>query len=78
RVGNKRANKVPGAGERVVRTSQGQYRQSSCRIRYRQSSCRIRVEASRIRIPGPSKTVQQGTDCRSGHSLNTPSAISLR
>ncbi|CAI9596829.1 unnamed protein product, partial [Staurois parvus] len=78
RVGSKRANKVPGAGGRVVRTIRGQYRQSSCRIRYRQSSCRIRVEASRIRIPGPSETVQQGTDCRSGHSLNIPPAISLR
>ncbi|CAI9557878.1 unnamed protein product, partial [Staurois parvus] len=68
-VGSKRAGKVQGAGGRVVRNSQGWYRQSSCRVR---------IQAGRIRIQGPRETIHQGTDCRSGHSLNTPPAISLR
>ncbi|CAI9564812.1 unnamed protein product, partial [Staurois parvus] len=58
RVGSKRADKVQGAGGRVVRNSRGWYRQSF--------KVRIRQEADRMQVQGPMGTIHQGTDCRSG------------
>ncbi|CAI9585571.1 unnamed protein product [Staurois parvus] len=59
-------------------TSQGSNRRSQ----QRSGSGRVGNKSDRNRnagnkIQGPMKNTHQGTDCRSGHPLNTP-AISLR
>ncbi|CAI9599165.1 unnamed protein product, partial [Staurois parvus] len=58
-------------------TSQGSNRRSQ----QRSGSCRAgtgtETEMQVTRYRGPWKNTHQGTDCRSGHPLNTP-AISLR
>ncbi|CAI9610629.1 unnamed protein product, partial [Staurois parvus] len=66
-------------GRRLVRSSRGRCRQNSSRVRIKQSQDQgVKQEADRMQVQGLMGTIHQGPDCRPGHSLNTPPAISLR
>ncbi|CAI9560747.1 unnamed protein product, partial [Staurois parvus] len=77
RFRNNQADKVPKeqAGEW---SGIAEVRTGGVRSESGSSSVRIRQEADRMQVQGLMGNIHQGPDCRSGHSLNTPPAISLR
>ncbi|CAI9586180.1 unnamed protein product [Staurois parvus] len=59
---------------RVVKRARGQSRISQ----QKSGSGRVGNKSDRIQGTGAHGKQHQGTDCRPGHCLNTPPAISLR
>ncbi|CAI9554777.1 unnamed protein product, partial [Staurois parvus] len=82
RVNNNRAGRYRGSGREWSGSQARDQTEKSAEVRIRQGRQRVSqagtgtgMQVTRYR--GPWKNTHQGTDCRSGHPLNTP-AISLR
>ncbi|CAI9582506.1 unnamed protein product, partial [Staurois parvus] len=80
RVNNNQAGRYRGSGREWSGHKPGIKQEKSAEVRIRQSRQQISQTGTGMQVTryrGPWKNTHQGTDCRSGHPLNTP-AISLR